>query len=110
MKTHHSKNTSAYNIVKKLFLALIVMFSVQVYAAEKPAHGEDGHDHSKDKHNHVEGEGKQKPSEDKHDHSKDEDKHDHGKGDEHSHSESKHDDHEHGSHADTTPTSRSKGK
>lgn len=115
MKTHQ-KTSTAQNVVKNLFLALMVMFSVQAYAAEKPAHSENGHDHSKDKH--VEGEDKQKPTETKHDHIEGEDKHnhskdkhDHGKDkDEHNHNEGKHDDHEHGPQADTPPTSRSKGK
>lgn len=111
MNIHHLNNSTAQNVLKSLFMALMVMLSIQVCAAEKPAQGEGQHDHSTNEHNHKKEDGdKQKPSEDKHDHKEGEEKHIHSKDkDEHNHGTGKHDDHEDGSHTDTTP-SRVKGK
>lgn len=97
---------SAHTLVKNLFLALLVTFGVQVYAAEQQGHNEDGHDHSEGQHDHK--------SEDKHDH-KSEDKHDHKK-DKNKHSDDKHDHSKdtdgdkHGAQGGATPSPSAKGK
>ncbi|RYD91525.1 MAG: hypothetical protein EOP50_14140 [Sphingobacteriales bacterium] len=97
---------SAHTLVKNLFLALLVTFGVQVYAAEQQGHNEDGHDHSEGQHDHK--------SEDKHDH-KSEDKHDHKK-DKNNHSDDKHDHSKdtdgdkHGAQGGATPSPSAKGK
>ncbi len=105
---------SAHTLVKNLFLALLVTFGVQVYAAEQQGHNEDGHDHSEGQHDHKSEDKHDHKSEDKHDH-KSEDKHDHKK-DKNNHSDDKHDHSKdtdgdkHGAQGGATPSPSAKGK